>query len=130
MHSFKEGDIVRRKSNGREFYLDDLNDRALTPEYSDEYWADGHSEWGSEEVDHPDDIELVMSAADAAARKLPTTDEIAGALNLLGDGWGNKFNVNETDKDGSSVFCYGETDEGLPFSFRVTVSHVFEGGNY
>ena len=60
--------VPRRKDNGRVFTLDDLNDRALTPEYSDEYWADGHSEWGSEEVDHPDEIELVMSAAAAAAR--------------------------------------------------------------
>ena len=130
MHEFKVGDIVRHKSNGREFTLSDLNDRALTPEYSDEYWADGWSEWGSEEVDRPEDIELVMSAEKAAARKLPTSDEIAGGLNLLGDGWGGKVDVNETEKDGATVFCYGTTDDGLRVTFRVTVTHVYESDNF
>lgn len=120
--TFYVGDIVRKK-NGLQFELDDVNPN---PNYKedDELFASGWSEYGTEDVEDESDIELVMSAKDAKARVLPTEDEIAGGLNLLGDGWNGVVDVIEMDKEGASLLCYGTTRDGLSVSFRVTVSDV------
>lgn len=130
--SFKVGDIVRVKKTDQVATLEDVNDRALTPEWADEYWALGSGEGGYNniELDSPDEIELVMSAKKAAKRKLPTAAQIAGELNLTSGGWNDSVDIHTTETDGDSVWCYGRADNGLEVTFKVTVSEVFEGGDY
>lgn len=130
--SFIEGDIVRVKKTDQVATLEEVNDRALTPEWADEYWALASTEGGynNVELDSPDEIELVMSAEDASKRKLPTAAQIAVELNLTSGGWNNSVDIHSTETDGDSVWCYGRTDDGLDVAFKVTVSEVFEGGDY
>jgi hypothetical protein len=124
MTNFKAGDLVRFKKSGREFTLDDVNPNEAYRE-EDEYYASGWSEYGTEDVGSPEEIELVMRADEAAARTLPTADEIVQALDLLGAGFGDVIDVDETDHEGDGVLlAYGKADNGLRVAFKVTVSEV------
>ena len=131
-HSFKEGDIVRVKKNDQVCTLEDVNPRALTPEYSDEYWALGSGEGGYNNIElySPDEIELVMSAKEAANRQVPTASDIVAGLDLMGSGFDSVVDVHTSEVDGNSVWCYGKADNGLDVVFKVTVTEVFEGGDY
>ncbi len=130
-HSFQVGDIVRKKSNDWEFELEDINDNPNWVE-DDEYWATGNMDggYGNVEVDHPDEIELVMSAKKAAARTLPSAADIVAGLDLMGSGFDGAVDVHTSEKDGDSVWCYGRATNGLDVTFKVTVSEVFQGGDY
>lgn len=122
--TFNVGDIVRHKKTKRIFELDDVNPN---PNYAadDEYYASGWSDmWGTETASTPDDIELVMTAADAANRKPPTVDEIAESLPLT-RGFGDIIDIDETIPLGDGgVECLASTEDGLRISFVVTVSAV------
>lgn len=87
------------------------------------YWSQGSSgdSWFFE-----GDAELVRSASELAARKVPTAEQIASDL---GGVIGNfrLIDVDESDVDGSSVDFYGTTDDGLSVGFRVRVERVWEG---
>lgn len=122
---FKVGDIVRSKKGGRTFELEDVNDN---PNWKsdDEYFATGMSEYGTEDVLDPEDIELVMNAAAARDRKLPTAEELADEIGMvLHGGWGDIVNVDETETEpGGIVLVYGEAHNGLRMAFKVTISEV------
>lgn len=122
--SFKQGDIVRIKATGFEGELDFINpDPDFDPK--EEYWAEVIGETRTQEIDGPDEIDLVMSATDAQARTAPSAEEIVRGLDLLGDGWDGVVDVDESEKDGEgSTLCYGRAKNGLRVAFRVTVSNV------
>lgn len=125
MKNFEVGDIVARRKDGRTFTLDDVNPNPNWKE-DDEYYASGWSDYGTEDVLDPKDIKLVMKAVDASKRTLPSVDEIAQGLDLMG-GWDGPVDVDETDFEGSGqVACFGKTQDGLRVSFIVTVSSVME----
>lgn len=70
-------------------------------------------------------VEVVMTAAKAQARKLPTPETILSELDLLGDF--DTFETDMSDRDGANAReVYGRTHEGLTFGFRVRVVEVWE----
>ena len=126
-HTFNNGDLVRFKANGREFILEDINPN---PNYiaDDETWADGYNGNGSVEVDSPADIELVMTAAGAAARKVPSAAEIANQISSdIHSGFGGVVDIDESEPDGPGmILAYGRASNGLRVAFKITISEVEE----
>lgn len=126
MTKFSEGDIVRTKSSGREWEIEDINpnENYIADE---ETYAEGFSSWGTETANSPDDIELVMAAKDAAARTLPDVDKIAAEVaSSLHGGWGDVVRVSETAVEGGGrISVVGRTADGLDVEYTVTVSNVF-----
>lgn len=124
---FKVGDIVRFKSTGNQFTIEDVNPNPNWRE-DDETWIIGSDDWGFNNVEayDPNDLELVMDAAAASERQVPSAKDIVAGLDLLGDGFDSPVDVDEVEPDGNSALCYGRTRDGLRVSFRVTVSHVYE----
>lgn len=126
---FQNGDLVRKTSGGSTFILTDVNPN---PNYKtdDEYYATGsnHGGYNNVQVDSPDEIELVMDRKAAAARKTPTREEIADFISAaVHSGFPKGFEVSESEADGAHVVVTGETDEGLEFTFQVSVVNVIEG---
>lgn len=136
---FSEGDLVRFKNpahlrtlprRGRwvttePFTIESINvDGRWDGEDADETWAEGHlAPYGSVEVWHPDEIELVMSAEAASKRPLPTLSDLMDHISSKAMSWGQGFDINGADTDATaSLLFYGKTDEGLDFTFNVTVS--------
>lgn len=80
----------------------------------------GNAQGGMNNVEVPADlVEVVMSAGQMAARKLPTAEQIRQFLawRLCDDG--DDFEIHQTDRSGDEVECYGRTREGLGFGFTV-----------
>lgn len=72
-----------------------------------------------------DKVELVKTAEQMAARRVPTPEAIIAELTCLGDYDG--FRTDEADRPaGASREISGITDDGLPFAFTITVSNVYE----
>lgn len=129
MTKFHVGDLVRHKKTDRTFILEDVNDN---PNYKedDEYFAMGWSSYGTEEVERKKDIELVMTAADASARKLPSARDILGDLNLTASGWGDdEVDIHTTELDGEALYAYGRAKNGLEVGFKLVVAEIWEGGD-
>lgn len=129
MTRFNVGDLVRMKTGGDPFLLDDVNDN---PDYQadDEYYAlgSGHGGFNNIEVMDPDEIELVMDKKAAAQRKPPTPKQIADFISgAVHSGFPQGFTVSESETDGPHVVVVGETDEGLEFTFQISVVNVIEG---
>jgi len=129
-HVFTEGDIAREKSTGMKFTVDDVNEN---PNYreDEEYFLSGTAQGGMFSVDvlSPDDVELVMSAAAADARAVPTAEQLApqiasGLTAAIGD---VVVDVNGSSIDGpGSISVYGRTGEGLPVGFTITITDIKE----
>jgi hypothetical protein len=126
MTDFAAGDIVRVKASGLTGELEDINPRPLEEiDLADETWAYVQGEYSGEEIDGPDDIELVMSAAEADARELPTKKEIANFVSSsLHGGWGEPVDINESEIDGDFVYAYGTASNGLSVSIKLLVVSV------
>lgn len=129
-HAWRAGDRVRQKSSRIEFTLDDVNQN---PNYEadDEYYASGTTDGGTLSVDvmSPDDLELVMTAAAARARKAPTAAQIAPQVaTSLHSAFGDVVvTIDTTDIDGpGEISAYGRTADGLRVNFTVTISAVEE----
>lgn len=70
-------------------------------------------------------VELVMSAVEADARVIPSMPSIQSALSSAMHSMDASFTIDETSVSGTNaVEVYGETEEGLRFSFVVTVSDL------
>ncbi|MBF4578902.1 hypothetical protein [Frigoribacterium sp. VKM Ac-2530] len=126
-HTFREGDLVREKGGSTIYELDDVNPApADVREKEGEYWASGMSNWNSQDWESPDDVVLVLSAADAAKRTVPTATQIASQVaSGLHGGFSEHVNVTETEAGTHGTFtAYGTTDLGLTVGFTVTVSNI------
>ena len=72
-----------------------------------------------------DKVELVKSAAQMHARRIPTTEAIIRELDCLDDYEG--FQIDAADSpDGASREISGRTDDGLLFACTITVSNVYQ----
>lgn len=118
------GDIVRLK-DGRKVTVEDINPNESW--YADdEVWAEASDHGGYYNVEvYPDDIvEVVMTAAEAANRKLPKVKELVRELEL---GSFSEFQHIETEfgsDEGGEAYFTVETNDGLTVQFTVTVSNV------
>ena len=71
-----------------------------------------------------DKVELVKTAEEMAARRIPTADEIVSELHCLGDYDG--FRITQADRpDGASRELSGYTTDGLYFACTITISNVY-----
>ena len=124
--TFQNGDLVRFLSGGAPFLLDDVNPNPNFRE-ADEYFASGMSDHGTQHVTAPEDIELVMTAADAKARTLPTIEQIAKQIghSIHSPISEVAVDVTETEEDEPGVvLAFGRASNGLPVAFKVTISDV------
>lgn len=127
--ALKNGDEVRIIKTGRVGILDEVNPN---PDYDveDEFWAlVVVDEWNSgEEIDSPDEVELVRRAEDIPAKTLPTLNELRNAIASSSmTSFGNDIAITETDPRGEpdgQFLAYGRSATGLPFGFRVTISEI------
>lgn len=120
----EDGDEV---SKGSEFTIDEYVP-AGDPEqdYLPFDWYMGIDEYGSYREAAADKVELVKSAAQMAARRIPTAEEIVAALDCLNDYDG--FRITEADRpEGGSRELAGHTEDGLYFACTITVSNVYQG---
>lgn len=89
-------------------------------------WYYGNDEYGSYREAAADKVELVKTADQLAARRIPTPEEIIAELACLDDY--NGFNITEADRpDGASRELSGRTTDGLGFACTITVSNVYQG---
>lgn len=92
------------------------------------YWASTHGTGNQNDVSvNADCVELVKTAEQMQARRIPTVTEIRDFLSsaLLDDGEG--FSVTETDRDGENgVEIAGQTDDGLRFAGTIRITSLFE----
>lgn len=73
-----------------------------------------------------DKVELVKTAEQMNARRIPTPEEIVAELNCLGDHDG--FEISQADRpDGASRELSGHTKDGLFFACTITISNVYQG---
>lgn len=87
------------------------------------YYLDSETSKGVDASD--DDLTFFMSASDAAARNLPTADEVSRSLNWLGDAWGDEFTVTESEASGDGkVLLSARTASGLPFTCYAQITDV------
>lgn len=86
---------------------------------------EAHDEHGCTVVIPADAIEIVRSASEMAARRVPTPEQIAKELGIT-DGWSDAFDIDEWIRSGDEIECYGRTSDDLPFGFRVKVVAAWE----
>lgn len=126
-HTFAVGDLVRTKGGHTVYELDDINTASAGErKANDEYWATGWGDTGTGEWGDPSEVELVLTAAQAAARSIPSVAQLIEQVgSSLHGGLDEHVRVDETEGDGDdSVLAYGTTHDGLRISFRVTISDV------
>lgn len=89
----------------------------------DWYWVE--DAYGSNREVRADKVELVKTAEQMAARRIPTAEQIIAQLHCLGDYEG--FELNAADSpDIDSREISGMTDDGLRFAFTITVSSIYQ----
>lgn len=109
---------------GQEFVVDDYISAEKSEDGVAFYWGSTPPSSGNVAVP-ADAVMLVKTAAQMAARKPPTPQEVIEQLDLLGDY--RTFRTTESDPDGDgSREVFGKTHDGLPFAFRITVESVWE----
>lgn len=119
---FPSGTLVHIEGHGSNLFT---VDSWFTDEEDGLEYCFADSEYSMGDSFPLEDLKLVMSAEKASERKIPTADEIVRSLDILGSSWDGGFDINETDTSGPGELCaYGETDEGLKFSFVVKVINV------
>lgn len=71
-------------------------------------------------------VELVKTAEQMNARRIPNVDELRAYLGsaLLGDA--DTFDVTETDRDGNGVEIAGKTHDGLRFAATIQITSIYE----
>lgn len=126
--NFKVGDIVRKIGTQREHCLESINSN---PNYvaDDELWGEAYSGyWGTLDIDSPEDIELVMSAQDAASRQLPTVQNILTEVShALHSGWGDVVEVEETQVEPQGyITVMGTAANGLRVNFELHIANLEE----
>ena len=88
------------------------------------YWGSSHGGMNNLCV-RADKVELVKTAEEMDARRIPTADAIIRALDCMGDYDG--FRIDEADApEGASREISGRTDDGLFFACTITVSNVHQ----
>lgn len=88
----------------------------------DWYWTE--DTYGSNRDIRADKVELVKTAEQVAARRIPTAEQIIRELDCMGDHDG--FRIDEADApEGASREISGRTDDGLFFACTITVSNVY-----
>lgn len=92
------------------------------------YWASTHGTGNMNDVTvNADNVELVKTAEQMNARRIPTVTQLRNFLGseLLADGEG--FQVTETDHDGENgVEIAGRTDDGLRFAATIQITTIYE----
>lgn len=115
-------DGEHRVEKGQEFTVD-----AYVSAESDDgiaYYVGDDDHWTATYA-APDKVELVKTAEQLAARRIPTAEQIIAELSCLDDYEG--FELNAADApEGASRELSGVTDEGLPFAFTITVSNIYQ----
>lgn len=120
MTSYPEGTIVTVKGRTDRLTVEEYVSAAESDDNKAFYWLSTESGLNDTSADE-EDVTLVMSAADAAKRKLPTAEEVVDQLNLLS--W--ELNATESGRESDGVrYVYAKTDEGLPYTFLVTVNAI------
>lgn len=123
------GDEVRL-ANNKVVVIDHINDN---PNYKadDETWAEASSGggWGNEWVDDPADVfEVLRSATELAARRIPDIGQMREALSAAISGiWhDNDMSIIETSYDGDAgIEFYGESANGLHFAGTVEITSLY-----
>ena len=132
----EEGALVRLTRDadgyraGFEFVVDEyVEPRPESEREPDEIDAPiyyGNANGGSGNVCVPADaVEVVRTAAEMDARKVPTVQEIAQELGIT-DGWSDAFEIDEWIRSGDEIECYAKTSDGLPFGFTIKVTAAWE----
>lgn len=96
--------------DGKPYYLLDIEGRT----YGGDSWC------------YPENLEVVQTIAQRAARELPADKQLRNAVSsaLLSM---SGYDLSAVDFNGDDeVVAYGSTDEGLGFSFVVTISEIEE----
>lgn len=92
------------------------------------YWASSHGTGNSHDICvNADSVEVVKTAEQMNARRIPTVSELRQFLGsaLLDDGEG--FRVTETDRDGENgVEIAGQTNDGLRFAATIQITTIYE----
>lgn len=91
------------------------------------YWASSHGTGNMNDLTpNAANVELVKTAEQMTARRIPTMEELRTFLGsaLLGDG--DTFEVTETDRDGSGVEIAGKTRDGLRFAATIQITAIYE----
>ena len=117
----KVGDLVKVAERGRALLtVEDVS----TDEETGKDWIITSGDDGSFGQDYElSAATLVMTAKDAAKRRIPTASEILDALSIVG--MHDDFDINESDREGEDgLSCYGKTRDGLRFAFLIRVSDV------
>ncbi len=86
---------------------------------------EAHDEHGCTVVIPANAVEVVKTAGEMAARRVPTPELIAKELGIT-EGWSDAFDIDEWVRSGDEIECYGRTSDGLPFGFRVKVVAAWE----
>lgn len=90
------------------------------------YWCNEESGLAPLIVD-ADHVEVVRTAAERRARKVPTLDEARTFIGQLCGQEDDRIEINEVDYTGTGdnpVYLYGRTEEGLPITIAVKVLAV------
>ena len=135
-HPIEEGALVRLTRNVHDLraetefviseYVEPRPENERDPGEIDEPIYYGNVNGGINNVFAPADaVELVKTAAEMAARKVPTVQEIAQELGIT-DGWSDAFEIDEWIRSGDQIECYAKTNEGLTFGFTVKVTAAWE----
>lgn len=95
------------------------------------YLLDDDGSFGGSHWAYPDDIEVIQTADEAAARSVPSLRDVCLALSsglhsVFGSD-GMEFNETsiEGEEGGEYVVAFGRTDEGLRFAARIAVLEVW-----
>lgn len=128
-HPLAEGTLVRvvnfaegfEARVGTEFEVEDYVSAEEAEDGVAFYW--GSNNGGSNNVTAAAaGLEVVRTAEEMRARTIPTCEEVARGLNLLGDH--DVFDADEIEPEGAHVILYGSTPDGLRVAVDVKVCGV------
>lgn len=72
-----------------------------------------------------DAVEVVKTAAQMAARTVPTVTELTAELGIT-NGWSNRFDIDEWHRSGDEIECYATTSDGLRFAFTIKITGAWK----
>lgn len=91
------------------------------------YWASSHGTGNMNDIcvaaEH---LEVVKTAEQMSARRIPTMEELRDFLGSALLGNGDTFDITETDRDGAGVEIAGKTRDGLRFAATIQITTIYE----
>ncbi len=126
-YPFAEGDLVRDKKSHRTGVLVEVNPNENFVA-DDEYWAelnDPVDDTFIQDVDHPDDLELVTKAVDMTPKRLPSMTELRNYVsNALHSGWDGDIRPIETGPDGEDTVEFYAQMDNQRFGARIKIESI------